>query len=141
MAGRLVLHDAFSVLRASLETVGGNFSVSNIVQSSAYSQDLEIWVFDGPRNTETRRKIYPAYKGNRKPARDDIYLGLQFTKELMKLMGLVVIEVPGFEADDVIATLTKQNAGKLPIHIDTIDYDLRFLCSFGPNITCRVPAK
>ena len=141
MARRLVLHDAFSVLRKSLETEGGSFSVSNIVQRSAYSQDLEFWVFDGPRNTEVRRNIYPAYKANRKPAREDIYQGLQFTKELMKIMGLTVIEVPGYEADDAIATITKKYAGKLPIYIDTIDYDLRALCSAHPTVTCRVPAK
>lgn len=137
----LILNDAFSVIRARLEIEGSRFSISNLVQSLQHSGNLQLWIFDGPNNSKSRKEVYPAYKGNRKPAREDIYQGLQMTKEIMKLAGLTVIEVPNYEADDVIFTLTRRYKGVLPMVIMTRDYDLRALCSVNDNIFCSVPPK
>ncbi|XP_057815172.2 uncharacterized protein LOC131028835 isoform X2 [Cryptomeria japonica] len=52
-----------------------------------------------------RHTMYPAYKGNRIPTPDTVVQALQYLKAALMAMSLKVIEVPGVEADDVIATL------------------------------------
>ncbi|KAH9310687.1 hypothetical protein KI387_025722, partial [Taxus chinensis] len=52
-----------------------------------------------------RHTVYPAYKSNRIPTPDTVVQALQYLKAALKAMSIKVIEVPGVEADDVIATL------------------------------------
>ncbi len=63
-------------------------------------------VFDIP-GPNFRHKLYPAYKSNRDPARRLILDGqMPWMKHAADSMGLFPIEAEGFEADDVIATLS-----------------------------------
>ena len=63
-----------------------------------------------------------------------------FKKVLQNTRGISV-EVPGYEGDDVIAAIVRQWAGKAPIVINTVDYDLRMLVNEHPTVSCTVDAK
>ena len=54
-----------------------------------------------------RHLMYPEYKANREKAPEDLHSQVPLIVDSLKLMGISVISKPGFEADDVIASLTK----------------------------------
>lgn len=66
-------------------------------------------VFDPPGPT-FRNEIYPAYKANRDATPEDIKIAVPYIKRLLDAYRIPVIEVPGFEADDVIGTLARKAA-------------------------------
>lgn len=57
-----------------------------------------------------RHDIAPDYKANRPPTPEDIKLSVPYVKRLLEAMCIPVLEVTGFEADDVIGTLAKRGA-------------------------------
>jgi len=74
--------------------------------------------------------MYAEYKANRPPMPDDLRMQLQPTKDLIKAMGIPMLEIPHVEADDVIGTLVKK-AESLGIEtlVSTSDKDLAQLVS------------
>jgi DNA polymerase-1 len=54
-----------------------------------------------------RHDIYKAYKANRPPMPEDLVIQLPMIKSVVENLGLKMIEQPGYEADDVIGTLTR----------------------------------
>ena len=69
--------------------------------------DLIGVAFDPPGGC-FRREIYPAYKANRSETPEDIILSVPYVKRVLEAMCIPILEVPGFEADDVIGTLSQQ---------------------------------
>jgi DNA polymerase-1 len=63
-----------------------------------------VCVFDAKGPT-FRDEMYPAYKANRSPMPDDLRTQIEPIHEMVRLLGWRVLDVPGVEADDVIATL------------------------------------
>jgi DNA polymerase-1 len=55
-----------------------------------------------------RAAIDSNYKANRPPAPEDLSIQFEWVRKLGKAMRLASLEMPGWEADDVIATLTKK---------------------------------
>lgn len=55
-----------------------------------------------------RHKMYDAYKANRSGMPEELAVQLPYAKECMSAMGLTVIEQEGYEADDVLGTLSQQ---------------------------------
>ena len=65
--------------------------------------------FDPPGGT-FRHEAYKEYKANRDETPEDIKLAVPYIKRIIKAYNIPVIEVPGFEADDVIGTLAHMAA-------------------------------
>jgi DNA polymerase-1 len=63
--------------------------------------------FDVSRKT-FRSEKFPEYKANRSATPDEFRSQLSFITELVDGFGIKHLEMPGFEADDIIATLSKQ---------------------------------
>jgi len=55
-----------------------------------------------------RHGIYPDYKANRGPCPEDLLPQFALVREAAEAFGVVQVEAVGFEADDVIATLTRK---------------------------------
>ncbi len=53
-----------------------------------------------------RHKMYDQYKAQRKPAPEDFLVQLPVIKEVLKAMNCVCLEKPGYEADDIIGTVS-----------------------------------
>ena len=66
-------------------------------------------VFDPPGPT-FRHEVYSAYKANRDATPEDIKIAVPYIKRLLEAYRIPVIEVSGFEADDVIGTLARKSA-------------------------------
>lgn len=63
--------------------------------------------FDVSRQT-FRSERYPEYKANRSATPDEFHGQIDITKEVLAALGITVLAEPGFEADDIIATLATQ---------------------------------
>ena len=61
-----------------------------------------------PAGGTFRHEAYEQYKAQRPETPEDIRKAVPVIKELLHAMNIPVLEVPGFEADDVIGTLSKQ---------------------------------
>lgn len=94
-------------------------------------QASDIWVFDGHGHNKRRQEIYPAYKGHRTPPAANIFAQIKLFKELVRHSPAALIEVVGWEADDVIGTLARKGA---PMTIHTNDLDYAQLLKL-PNVT------
>lgn len=68
--------------------------------------DLIGIAFDLPVKT-FRHKMFSEYKGTRKPMPEELRPQIPALKNLLKTMNIKIFEVPGFEADDVLGTLSK----------------------------------
>ncbi len=63
-------------------------------------------IFDAGRET-FRNQIYPEYKAHRPEPEEDMIPQFALVREATRAFGVPAIEVPGFEADDLIATYAK----------------------------------
>ncbi len=69
--------------------------------------DLLGVAFD-PKGGSFRRELYPEYKANRSETPEDILLSVPYVKRILEAMCIPVLEVAGYEADDVIGTLSQK---------------------------------
>jgi DNA polymerase-1 len=91
--------------------------------------DSVIVVFDA-KAPSFRHEAYEGYKAGRAPTPEDFPRQLALIKELVDLLGLVRLEVPGYEADDVLASLAKKAEKEgYEVRILTADRDLYQLLS------------
>jgi len=78
------------------------------------------------KSSDTFRKdMYPEYKATRVKQPDDLYAQMPVTKELVKRLGLPLVEVDKYEGDDIIGTLARkaEARGDLNVVIVTGDKD------------------
>lgn len=123
------LYDGLNVMRRATETAqlakGQMISLrQRFEQTCAAPGGTEIWVWDGRNHNERRRDIYPKYKMNRTPPAEDIYAQINLWKDLLRLTPATQFNSPGWEADDVIATLARRfNKAGVPVTIHSNDMD------------------
>ena len=96
-------------------------------------------VFDHS-GTTFRNQIYSAYKANRPPLPEDLAPQFPLTRDAVRAFNFACLELEGFEADDIIATLATQarDAGG-EVTIVSSDKDLMQLV--GDGITMFEPMK
>jgi len=83
-----------------------------------------------------RHGIYPEYKANRKPVPDDFKPDLENLINILKLLAINVFSVAGFEADDVLATLSAKAVGaRYRVKILSGDRDLWQLVDDGLEVS------
>ena len=58
--------------------------------------------------SEARLEMFEAYKANRDETPEAIKIAVPYIQEILKAMHIPVIEMSGYEADDIIGTLSKQ---------------------------------
>ncbi|PIU42813.1 MAG: hypothetical protein CO034_01400 [Parcubacteria group bacterium CG_4_9_14_0_2_um_filter_35_11] len=72
------------------------------------SPDFVVATFDAPAPT-FRHEKFKEYKAKRKKAPEEFYQQIPQAKEILKAMGIPIFEKEGFEADDLIATISKRS--------------------------------
>lgn len=85
-----------------------------------------------------RHKMYEAYKGTRKPMAEELRQQVPVMKEMLKAMGVTVVEKGGYEADDLLGTIAKRSEEKgLTVSVVSGDRDLLQLAT--DRIKIRIP--
>lgn len=94
-----------------------------------YKPDYIATVLDSKEPT-FRDKIFEEYKALRPPTPDDLKIQIPYVLEIIKAMGIEIVEKSGYEADDLIATIVERlkNSG-IKIMIVTGDKDMYQLVS------------
>ncbi|MEL7238908.1 MAG: 5'-3' exonuclease H3TH domain-containing protein, partial [Planctomycetota bacterium] len=101
--------------------------------------DYLCMVIDHGDETVFRREIDPNYKANREPPPDDFKPQEERIIQLVKDAGIPIYVAPGFEADDLIASIVDQNKGEYDFHLVSKDKDLRQL--LGDGVVIYDPQK
>ena len=109
--------------------VYGFFNMLLPILASAKPDDSFVCIFDASR-ISFRQDIYPEYKANRSETPADLVTQSYMVREGAAAMGIPVLCIPGVEADDVIATLARENCTTADAtRIITSDKDLMQLVS------------
>ena len=130
--GNSIINRAFYGVRP-LTTKSGKhtnaiFGMVNIIsrQLDAIKPDYAAVAFDLKAPT-FRHKMYTEYKAGRNPTPEDLLSQFPDAKECMSLMGLHVLELAGYEADDIqgtVASLAHTAEEETESYILTGDRDL-----------------
>ena len=122
---------------------GALHGVCRMLQSLLLSQLLKgeqprvVLCFDSKGNN-FRHELYPEYKANRGPCPEDLIPQFDLVKEAASAFGVMQIEADGYEADDVIATLSRLALdGGINVDIMSGDKDLWQLVT-APNVFPRL---
>lgn len=120
MEGKLVLIDGNSLINRAYfsmpplstrkgETVNAVLGFTNMLIRLITDEkpDYLAVCFDLPAPT-FRHQMYSAYKQNRKKMPDDLASQLPLLKKLLHAMNISVLELSGYEADDIIGTMSKK---------------------------------
>ena len=128
-------------------TLGDGTPVSAVYGTALFLTKLQreeqpdYWVAVNDTKEPTHRhKIFKDYKGHRDSMPDDLAQQLPRFYKLLNLMGIEILSKPGYEADDIIATIAKKYADtNLKAYIVSGDKD--FLQLVSPQINLYSPKK
>ncbi len=103
----------FAFIRNPLRNARGQntsavYGVANSLLKIRREEHPDYWlfVFDRPEPT-FRDELFADYKATREPTPDELVQQLPLIKEVAGALGCQLVEMPGFEADDLIATLVR----------------------------------
>src|SRR5207245_8561990 len=86
-----------------------------------------------PPGPTFREEKFAAYKETRAPTPDDLRSQIAYVKALFEALRLPLLEVPGFEADDVLGTVVER-ARDLPVEVVLVTADKDMLQLVGPKV-------
>ena len=114
------------------------FGFVNVIirQIEALHPDYTAVAFDLKAPT-FRHQIYGEYKAGRKPSPDDLIKQFPVAKEICRAMGISVLELAGYEADDILGTLSamvEENGEETEAYILTGDRDSLQLISKNSKV-------
>ncbi|MBE5969507.1 MAG: DNA polymerase I [Lachnospiraceae bacterium] len=151
MADKLLLVDGHSILSRSFYGIKSDMTNSEGLHTNAiygflntflnvFNEEKPNYVFVAfdVKEKTFRHKMYEAYKGQRKPFPEEFREQVPVMKDLLKTMGVTCVELPGFEADDIIGTLSKR-AEKEGLQVTILSGDRDLLQLATDNIMVRIP--
>lgn len=127
--GNALVHRSFHALPTTMHTKGGE--VTNAVYGFAtvlikalkeFKPEYVVVTFDKKAKT-FRHEAYAEYKATRQKAPDELYAQFPRIQELARAFNIPVFEKEGFEADDLIGTITRHDAPDIENIIVTGDMD------------------
>lgn len=132
------LHRAYHALpplnNAKGEPVGALYGFARMLLQLVKKEkpDLVAVCFDHPQPT-FRHKAFPAYKATRKEIDPDLIAQLKKAEAMAQAMGFTTVELPGYEADDIMATLARR-ASREGLDAVLVTGDKDALQMVGPGI-------
>ncbi len=86
-----------------------------------------------------RDDLFADYKGTREKMPDELSVQIERIKQVVRALNIPILELEGFEADDVLGTVAGQVRGQAPVHIITGDRDLLQLVD--DNTRVELPSR
>ena len=98
--------------------------VNTLQEVLTKEQPTHLGVAFDPHGPTFRSETYPAYKAQREATPEDIRKAVPIIKDLLKAWNIPILQVDGYEADDIIGTLaTKAGAQGVTTYMLTPDKD------------------
>lgn len=85
-----------------------------------------------------RHKMYDGYKATRKGMPDELRMQMPIIKEVLRAMNITILEMEGYEADDILGTLAKYG-DEYDIQVLLLTGDRDSLQLVSNNVTVRIP--
>lgn len=85
-----------------------------------------------------RHKLYEAYKGTRKGMPEELREQMPKVKELLRAMNIRIVELEGYEADDILGTIAKESE-KQGLAVSLVSGDRDLLQIASDRIKIRIP--
>ncbi len=144
---KLILLDAYALIYRSyyalirnprINSKGHNTSAvmgfcNTLHEVLTKEQPTHIGVAFDPSGPTFRHEAYPEYKAQREATPEDIKWSVPVIKEILNAYHIPILEVPGYEADDVIGTLATK-AGALGIETLMLTPDKDYGQLVGGNV-------
>jgi len=110
--GTAYIHRAYHAVRNLSNSHGfptnAIFGFSNmLLKLLADKNPLYLSIVFDSKGPTFRHEIYEKYKANRPPMPDEMAHQIPFIKEIVTCFNLKMIEMPGYEADDIIGTMAR----------------------------------
>jgi len=144
--GNSLVHRAFHALPPFktkdgelVNAVYGFFSILINIFSKMTPHYVAI-SFDVPKKT-FRHKMFDDYKGTRKKAPDELYAQFGRIKEIINKLNIPIFETEGFEADDVLATISSAMKIHHDVDVFIVTNDKDALQLVGDNTFVLAPLK
>ena len=150
MAKKLVLIDGHSILNRAFyglpdltnaqgQHTGGVYGFLTIMLKVLGEENADYLAVAFDVHAPTfRHELYAEYKGTRKPMPEELREQVPLIKEVLQAMGILTIEKPGLEADDILGTLAKRwEKDGLEVSLISGDRDLLQIAS--EHIKIRIP--
>ena len=103
-------------------------------------QPTHIGVAFDPAGPTFRHKAFPEYKAQRESTPEDIRRSVPFIKDIIRAYNIPILEVAGYEADDVIGTISYE-AEKSGIQTFMVTPDKDYGQLITPNVFQYKPGK
>lgn len=150
MACKLVLIDGHSILNRAFYGVPDLTNSEGLHTNAIYGflnimfkildeekPDYLTVAFDVKHKT-FRHEMFSEYKGTRKPMPNELHEQVPVLKDLLKAMNIQIMEMPGYEADDLLGTVAKKAESEgVEVRIVSGDRDLLQLAT--DQIMIRIP--
>ncbi|MDL2221513.1 DNA polymerase I [Parabacteroides sp. OttesenSCG-928-N08] len=121
---KLLLIDAYALIYRSyyafiknprINSKGMNTSaiygfINSMEEVIRTEQPTHVAVAFDPKGPTFRHEAYELYKAQREKTPEDIHLSVPYIKQIIEANNIPILEVPRFEADDVVGTVAKQAA-------------------------------
>ncbi len=136
--GHALLHRGFHALPFMSNREGTQtnavygFTMMMLLALRQIKPDYVVVAWDAPGKT-FRHDQFKDYKGTRKEVDKDLVAQMPITKNVVEAFNIPLIEMPGYEADDIIGSLAHQHQSDLDVVIVTGDMDELQLV--GPHTT------
>ncbi len=85
-----------------------------------------------------RHKMFVDYKGTRKPMAEELRQQVPVMKEVLKSMGIAIVECEGYEADDILGTIARRSE-KAGLEVSLVSGDRDLLQLATEHIKIRIP--
>ena len=118
---KLFLLDAYALIYRSYYAFIKNPRINSVLTKE---HPTHLGVAFDPHGPTFRSEVYPAYKAQREATPEDIKRAVPIIKDLLKAWNIPILQVDGYEADDVIGTLaTKAGQEGVQTYMLTPDKD------------------
>ncbi|MEO1855852.1 MAG: DNA polymerase I [Rubritalea sp.] len=104
-------------------------------------QPTHLGVAFDTKEPTPRHKIFPEYKAQRDAMPEDLAKAIPEVKRLLQAFNIPVIEIPGFEADDIIGTLAHKADQNGSFHTYMVTPDKDYAQLVSPTTTMWKPGR
>jgi hypothetical protein len=108
---------------AEKPSYGGIHPVREVFTRFYSPPETTIIVWDGPYANKRRQEIFPEYKMNRRDREESKFKFFEIAKGVLRFTPVIQVEIPGWEADDIIGTMVDRWHTERRIIVETNDGD------------------
>jgi DNA polymerase-1 len=114
--------------------------INTLEELLSKEKPTHIAVAFDPPGPNFRHEMFPQYKANRDATPEDIIKSVPYIKDILKAYGIPIIQIDGYEADDVIGSMAiKAKADGYTVYMMTSDKD--YIQILSENIYIYKPSR